>query len=142
MGIPSSKASALASIFLYREYILDGGYYPQGGIQKFPDLLSLKFKEYGGELSLSNKVEKIIVKNERVTGIELHKGGIVQTKFVVSNADAIATFKELLSSECMEKKKVEQLEVSPSAFIVYLGLNNNLERLIEKHFATVVIFYI
>jgi all-trans-retinol 13,14-reductase len=136
IGISSSKASALASIFLYREYILDGGYYPQGGIQKFPDLLALKFKEYGGELSLSNKVKKIIVKNGRVIGIELDKGGIIQSKFVVSNADATATFKELLPYECIEKKKVEYLEISPSAFIVYLGLNKNLEKLITRHFTT------
>jgi phytoene dehydrogenase-like protein len=136
LGISPSKASALSSIFLYREYILDGGYYPQGGIQNFPDLLASKFTEYGGGLLLSNKVKRIIVKNERVTGIELNEGKIIQTGFVVSNADATTTFKELMSSECIEKKKVEQLEISPSAFIVYLGLNNNLEKLMDKHFST------
>jgi phytoene dehydrogenase-like protein len=136
LGISPSKASALASVFLYREYILDGGYYPKGGIQTFPDLLTSKFKEYGGDLLLSNKVKKIIVKNGMATGIELNEGEFIQTKFVISNADVAATFKELLSSECIEKKKLEHLEISPSAFIVYLGINKNLEKLINRHFTT------
>lgn len=136
LGIAPSEASALIAIILFREHILDGGYYPQGGIQRFPDLLALRFKDFGGELLLSNKVEKILVKGGAVSAIKLNNGSHIRTKFVVSNADATATFKKLLSCQTTEKQKVDLLKLSSSAFIVYLGINRNLADNFDRHFVT------
>lgn len=136
LGIAPSKASALASVFLYREYILDGGYYPEGGIQTFPDLLASRFREYGGELLFSHDVSDIIVENRKIRGVKIRGGDVIRTGIVVSNADASNTFEKMISCECEENEKVKKLEMSPSAFIVYLGLNIDLEKVIERHFST------
>ncbi len=136
LGIAPSKASALASVFLYREYILDGGYYPEGGIQSFPDLLACRFREYGGELLLSHDVSGIIVENRKVMGVKLREGDVIRSNIVVSNADAVNTFEKMTSCGCEESEKIRKLEMSPSAFIVYLGLNTDLEKVMERHFST------
>jgi len=135
IGLPPSKISALPSVVLFKEYIFDGGYYPKGGIQVFPDLLAQRFKEFGGKLLLSTKAEKILVQHKKVTGVKLANGETVSTKFVVSNADATATFTELLKRRSIEAKMVEKLEPSISSFIVYLGINRELN-IEPKHYTT------
>ncbi len=46
-------ASFIISAFMgakfYSEFLLDGGYYPKGGMQALPDALAERFKEFGGE---------------------------------------------------------------------------------------------
>lgn len=135
VGLPPSQASALVSAIIYKEFILDGGYYPKGGIQFLPDLLSERFREYGGELLLSTKVKKIITKNKKVTGIKTEKGDFIISKFVVSNADATLTFKKLLDCRTKEAQAVDKLKVSLSAFVVYIGLNKELN-IIPRHYTT------
>ena len=58
---PSSQIAAFTAIMLYKEFMLDGGYYPKGGIQALPDGLAVKFRELGGALLLSDLVEKVHV---------------------------------------------------------------------------------
>ncbi|KPK43034.1 MAG: hypothetical protein AMJ78_00280 [Omnitrophica WOR_2 bacterium SM23_29] len=128
IGLPPSRASALSSAILYREFILDGGYYPKGGIQAFPNALVEQFKEFGGKIILGKKVETIIVKNQTVKGVGVNKDDFIQSRVVVSNGDATQTFLKLIGKKHLPLKfrnKVESLEISPSASIVYLGLNKN-----------------
>ena len=44
LGLPSNKASALSATVLFKEFILDGGYYPRGGMQNFSNQLMEYFK--------------------------------------------------------------------------------------------------
>jgi phytoene dehydrogenase-like protein len=128
IGLPPSKASALAAAVLYREFVLDGGYYPKGGMQGFADAFVQKFKDLGGEITLSKKVQQIRVKNNSVEGIIIDQAGFVHSKIVVSNSDATSTFINLIGKDHFPAefiRKMGSLEVSPSAFIVYLGLNKN-----------------
>ena len=135
LGLPPSQASALVSTVIYEEFILDGGYYPKGGIQVLPDLLSFGFKKYGGKLLLSTEVIKIMTKNKKIIGIKLQNNEFVSARVIISNADATLTFSNLLDCECEEMKKIEELEVSPSAFVIYLGLDKVLD-IKPKHFTT------
>jgi hypothetical protein len=48
IGIDAQKLSAVIGCLLIREFFLDGGYYPQGGMQVLPDVLVKKFKAMGG----------------------------------------------------------------------------------------------
>jgi len=138
LEVAPSNASALISIFLYREFIFDGGYVPKGGIHIFPNLLAKKFKEYGGELLLSTKATKIITKQKKVYGVRLKNGVFINTKFVVSNVDATFTFKKLLDHKSKEAEVVDRLEPSPSAFGIYLGLKKL--NITPKHLTTWAFF--
>lgn len=135
IGSPPSRASALASAILYREFVLDGGYYPRGGMQVFSDAFAEKFKEWGGEILLREKVEKIIVKDKSAKGIIVDKDNFIPSKIVVSNCDARNTFLQLIGKEYLPAEfitKINNLEISPSAFIVYLGLNKTYSKILKN----------
>lgn len=128
LGLPPSKASALASIVLFKEYILDGGYYPQDGMQSFPNLFAEKFREYGGDLFLSTRADSIIVNDNFAKGVVLNNNTKIYSKIVISNSDVYFTFTKLISSHSLEINKINNLKISSSAFVVYLGLNKLIKK--------------
>lgn len=132
IGASPSYASAFSSIILLRQYILDPGYYPEGGIQQFPDLLAEYFRENNGNLILSKKVVKIIVKNKKVKGVILDDGKKIKANIIVSNADATETFEKLLDVSNKESGMLNKIRISPSMFIIYLGLNIDLKEKVGK----------
>ncbi|MBF0533291.1 MAG: NAD(P)/FAD-dependent oxidoreductase, partial [Candidatus Omnitrophica bacterium] len=107
IGLPSSEASALISLILYREFIFDGGYYPQGGTQILPNVLAARFRALGGKIVLSDEVTKIQTRNNRVQGIVTRKHGEIAARYVVSNADATLTFAQLLDCVTPESRTIQ-----------------------------------
>lgn len=133
IGISAEKASALAATILYRDYLLDPGYYPVGGMQKFANTLANKFKEYGGNLLLKNRVKNILVKNNKVKGVVLENGEKILSNFIVSNADAHLVFEHLLKNcSCRERNKINDLIISPSLFVLYVGIKEDLKNVTEE----------
>jgi len=135
IGVPPSEASALSSVILFREFVMDGGYYPVGGMQKFPDAFVERFREFGGKIMFGRRVEKIIVRDRSVTGIVTDDGDFSAADTVVSNGDAIHTFYHLVGREHLPQdftRKIDRLEISPSAFIVYLGIDRNYDALLSN----------
>jgi phytoene dehydrogenase-like protein len=125
-GLPSSLMSAFMGGKLFFDFILDGGYYPIGGMQTLSDTLAERFKEFGGKLQLSSPVKKIKVKNNNVVGIVIENNDFIPSKLVVSNCDARQTFLKLLGKEKVEKEfcnKIKNMTPSISNFIAYLGIN-------------------
>lgn len=123
LGVSAKRASALSAIVLFRQYILDPGYYPLGGTQRLPDVLVDEFKRNKGKLILSEKVIKIILKNKQAIGIKCANKGCFFSEIVVSNIDATETFSKLVPTRTQEIARIKKLEVSPSPFAIYLGLS-------------------
>lgn len=134
MALSSHEASALTSVFLYREFIFDGGYYPRGGMQSFPDILVERLREYGAAVAFLTPATSIIVKNDEVKGVVVKMGGrteiMVKTEIVVANCDPYQLFGVLLrNGEKVGNKRVQALlsrRASPSAVMVHLGVNHEL----------------
>lgn len=125
LALDGKYLSAISALVFYYELFTDNGYYPKSGLQAFPDSLAQKFHDYGGNVLLSTKVEKISVKNNIVEGVCLKNNRFVRAKIVVSNLDAYQTYLKLVGSKNLDKKfrnKLKNLRTSPSAFIVYLGV--------------------
>ena len=91
-GLPDSLISAFTAVKVYKEFMIDGGYYPEGGMQALPDLLLRKFKELGGSVLLNSLVMKIECKDKKVEGVRLSKNNYIQAKNIISNSDASYTF--------------------------------------------------
>jgi phytoene dehydrogenase-like protein len=126
-GLPPSMISAFVGAKLYSEFLFDGGYYPKGGMQAIPDALARKFKEFGGELRLSSLVNKIEVRDNKVTGIVVDNDVFIPARYVISNCDARQTFLKLLDKEKIEKifyHKITNMIPSISNLILYLGIND------------------
>ena len=125
IGTAPDKASAFASIVLFRQYILDPGYYPAGGMQVFPDAIVEKFKENGGDIQLNIKVERILTDGNMAVGVLLKNGKTIKAGNVVSNADASSTFGKLIGRLSKEQASLDKMQVTPSMCIAYLGLDGN-----------------
>lgn len=125
IGTSPDKAAAFPSIVLFRQYELDPGYYPEGGIQVIPDTLARIFKENKGDLFLSRKAERIIISNDEVNGVMLDGGEKIGANIVVSNVDASQTYNNLLHMPTKESRVLKILIASPSIFSIYLGLSAN-----------------
>jgi len=127
MGLPPSLASAFSAVKLYTEFMMDGGYYFEGGMQVFPDSLTTKFKELGGDIALSTSVKKIKVKNGKIEGVVLKQAGTLSSKYIVSSTDAVQTFFQLLGEKVVGTEfldKLTRLKPSLSMFILHLGLRH------------------
>jgi len=132
MGLPPARLSAFAAVIFCKEFLLDPGYYPVGGMQQFAGYFANKFQQYGGKLILSCKASKIVIKNNRASGILTESKESFSSKFVVSAIDATQTFKNLIDLKTKESLVVEQLQPSNSVFAVYLGVKCNVKTLLDE----------
>ena len=128
-GLPAKRISAFAGTVVYKEFILDGGYYPDDSIQSFPDLLMERFKEYGGNIILSCVAKGIKVSNNKTEGIKLDRKDDITAKFVISNVDVSQTYLSLIGSELIGNDMInliKNIEPSLSSFILYLGTDGKI----------------
>lgn len=136
LTLPAMRVSAAVACIHYKEFLLDGGYYPLGGMQKLPDALAGVFKENGGDLITSHLVNKIVVDNNHVEGIKINDW-VIKSKYVISNCDAKYTFLHLIGKSHLEENfitKFERLIVSGSGFCIYLGANLKINKIMNGSF--------
>lgn len=133
-GLPPSRMSAFIGVTIFTEFLLDGGYYPEGGMQALPDALADRFKELGGELLLSCSVTKITIKNTLVNGVILEGREFIPSDYVVSNCDARQTFLKLVGKNNIGHDfllKINTMIPSLSIFVTYLGIDHSKIQLPE-----------
>jgi len=128
-GLPPSGISAFAAVTLYKEFMLDGGYYPEGGMGVLPDRLLERFKSLGGDVLMPSFVTQIKVKNNCVESVEINRSNYISTRYIISNVDATETFLDLIGKRNLSKDFSEcigSLKSSLSAFVLYLGIQGNI----------------
>ncbi len=124
-GLPASRMSAFVGTKLFSEFLLDGGYYPVGGMQELPNILTLRFKELNGKIIFSKAVKRIKTYKNKVVGVILDSNEFVPSKYVISNCDARQTFFKLINRNKLDKEflnKLSSMTPSTSNFILYIGL--------------------
>lgn len=125
-ALPPNRMSAFIGAKIFTEFLLDGGYYPEGGMQMLSNALSESFQNNGGELMLSSPVTKILIKDGSVTGMVIRGKVPVSAHSVISNCDARQTFIQLIGKKHLPSefmKKLRQMHPSLSMFVLYLGLD-------------------
>jgi len=131
-GLPPSLLTAFTGSQIFSEFLLDGGYYPDGSMQALPDALAERFKELGGTLLLSCGVKKIKIKGDSVSGVSLEVGDFIRSKYVISNCDARQTFLKLLGRRTLNEELLQKLDTmipSLSMFVLYLGISKGMASL-------------
>lgn len=96
-GSPSQTAIAMHARIV--DHYMRGAYYPEGGGQVLAARLVQVIEAYGGEVRTLSPVERIIVEDRRVSGVELGDGTVVRSELVVSNADHTRTVFDLVGEE-------------------------------------------
>jgi phytoene dehydrogenase-like protein len=116
---------------------LHGAYRPVKGFIQFPNLLKAEFEKLGGEVQLKTEVKQILIEKGMVKGVVLENNQVLHAEMVVSTADTKVTFEQMIGHDTLkliDKKyaaKVQNTEMSPSAFTIHLGLDDyyNLKEL-------------
>lgn len=129
MGLPPSQIAAFLGMGIFKECILDGGYYPKRGMQSLSDAFAQIFEEYGGEILLSCRAKKIRVRENEVLGVYFEEKGFIPSKYVISNCDARQTFLKLLGKNIVPQDsliKMRTMSPSLSTFVIYLGVDKHL----------------
>lgn len=125
-GLPPSLMHSFIASKIFSEFIIDGGYYPEGGIQSLPNALDYIIKQRGGEILYKRLVKNILVKNNSVAGVKLDNDETLISRYVVSACDMTQTFKTFLGEEIIGKQIISNLKSmvpSISTFILYMGID-------------------
>lgn len=131
IGVPASVCPALTGIFLYKEFVLDGGYFMKGGIWALPLALSKVYRKMGGQLLLRERVTAIHNSNGTISGISLSSGARINCDYLVSTISQTQIF-EMLDDQLMTKRATQeysQRKRSPSNFILNIGTNSEIIKL-------------
>ena len=104
-----------------------GTYYPEGGMISITNSLYKLAKKKGVIFHFNNKVDTILQKDSRVSGIVVG-GNNIMSNIVVSNGDVYNTYRYLLNHP-KKTKQISKLERSSSALIFYWGIKKEFSEL-------------
>lgn len=130
LGSAPSKTPALYNIMNYIDFHY-GVYYPKGGIYTIIESLVNINQKNGASIKTNTAVKQINVENKTATGVTLEDGSVINADYVISNADLWFTETKLLSPEhqTFPQKFWDKAVMGPSAFIMYLGLDREVDGL-------------
>jgi phytoene desaturase len=107
-------------------------WYPEGGLSAITDSLVRLFEQHGGTLRTAAPAQRIVLDEgvHRATGVELESGEFLPADYVISNADLTFTDEVLLGKAAERDQKYwESKRMSPSGFILYLGVDGEIDTL-------------
>ena len=125
---PPSRLSFLFAATLISKALMEGVFYPRGGMGKISTAITKSFLRSGGEISLQVEVDRILIKDGRVEGIVTENGKIFRSPMIISDINPNLLVKMLpLESQKPLVKRVRHLEYSLSCFILYIATDLDLK---------------
>lgn len=129
VGVSSDRLPAAIYAAALNHYIVSGGWFVRGGVDRIPHGLARVIRCHGGEIRTSQRVAKILVDRGRAYGVRLADGTEIHAATVVSNADIKTTYADLIDHEhtgFLKRKWIERAPLTLSLFSVYLGVDIDL----------------
>ena len=129
-----SGYQAYAFLVSYATVTSGNGDIPLGGSLKTALRIAEKYKSFGGVIHTNTDVEKVMLENNKATGILLKNGEIIKADYVICACDMHHTFSKLLPDSYMPKdlkKQFESRELYPvsSAFQVAFAIDGTFSEL-------------
>ncbi|TCH98872.1 phytoene desaturase [Roseococcus sp. SYP-B2431] len=112
----------------------EGVWYPVGGTRAVAEGLAKLAGELGVELRPDSDVAQFGIEKGAVTSVTLATGERIRCDAVISNMDAIRTYKELVGGPAGEAYAKKGYEPACSGVVLYLGLNRRYEHLAHHDF--------
>jgi len=113
----------------------EGIWYPRGGTRAVPEALVKLGRELGVVYHTSTEIERLLIVNEKIAGLTTAKGDSLRFDAVVSNEDAVRTYRELVGGERAKRfDKEREYEPACSGVVLYLGLNKRYDHLAHHCF--------
>src|SRR6202044_3585791 len=121
-GLPPSQLSFMAGTGVWMALMDPGPIYVRGSFQKLADALASVVAERDGTLVYGTAASRISLTDDHVSGVTLADGRRLTAPVVVSNADAVVTFEDLVGVDNVPERFVRRLRrmrPSASAFLLY-----------------------
>jgi len=121
-----------------------GGHFVKGGSQKLSNYLAGEIERAGGQVLLGKKVNRLLVENEKVVGVQFQDAfnsalpeQKVYAPITIANA-AVPLVKNMLPEAQAKKlgKKIDHLEEACSLISMYIGFRKDLKSHGVKHYST------
>ncbi|MBE9524870.1 MAG: NAD(P)/FAD-dependent oxidoreductase, partial [Chloroflexi bacterium] len=127
-GMPPSQVSAFVHAGIANHYF-NGGFYPMGGAFAIPRAFVRALKRAGGEIRLNTSVERILLEDKKVIGVQLSDGTKIHSQYVVSNADPEVTFGKMIGREQLSNRllrKLDRTQYSTSCLSLFFAVDMDL----------------
>ena len=139
LGVPTNRVNFTIFATMVYLYVRRKAYVPKNRSHEYTTALDAKIREFGGDIEYNTKVEKILVENGKIIGVETVNGDKIKTNHVISNASPTLVYNKLISpkSEVPEiaLKEINARTHGVATFVVYLGLNKTAEELGIKEYS-------
>ncbi len=131
-GLPPEKISLLYFAGGLTSLLTYGASYPVGKSQTLSNTLADIIVEAGGKVTLGCGATRIETRGGRVSGVLTDRQELLETDYVVSNANPVTTALDLLDADVVPdrfRRRLAPTRPSISAFCVFLGLSTSAEKL-------------
>lgn len=129
LGMSPWDCPALFTMLPYLEHDY-GIYHVKGGLNQISQAMAKVILESGGEIHLNAQVDRLLLDQKKVKGVQLACGTQIMADEVVINADFAHAMSHLLEPGVLHKyaqPKLAKMEYSCSTFMLYLGLDTIYE---------------
>ena len=124
---PPSRLSFLFVAALISKALMEGVFYPKGGMGKVSEAMANSLLRSGGEIFLRTEVDQILIKDGKAEGVLTKDGKIFQSPVIISNINPNHLVRRLPEeSRKPLERKMERFEYSLSSFILYAATDLNL----------------
>jgi phytoene dehydrogenase-like protein len=106
--------------------------YPSVGSLEFSKLIEKKYLSLGGKINYRSKVKKILVENNKATGIQIEDGSNYRADIIVSAADGRSIIFNMLEGKYTNKtieQNFKNADLNPSRIQISLGI----DRIIKEY---------
>jgi prolycopene isomerase len=127
-GAEPDNVSAIFFSVMWGSYHYGGYYYFEGGSQAVSNAMAEVIEENDGTIMLDTLVTRILIEDGKAVGVRTKPGDEYRCRYVVSNANAPATFFELVGEEHLPKdyaQNIRDLKIGMSSFVVYIGVDHD-----------------
>lgn len=121
MGLSPFDSPATYAMMQSTE-LMDGLFYPQGGMYRITETLVELAEKWGVQFCYNTPVQQILVEDRRVTGVLLSDGTRLQADLLVANADLGYVYSNLLP-DARAAARIDRKEYGCSTLMFYWGLD-------------------
>ncbi|MDP4289849.1 MAG: NAD(P)/FAD-dependent oxidoreductase [Bacteroidota bacterium] len=126
-----SDFSVIAFLMMLSWFDQNNAGYLVGGSLPLTIRMSEKYKALGGKLSLVNKADKIIVSNDKATGIILSNGTRIDADYVISAADGYTTIFKMLDGK-YQTEQIKEAYTSWPLFTPFVQVSFGINKKIKS----------
>jgi len=106
-------------------------HYIKNGCGELVKALAEVITQNGGKIYTNSKVQKIVIKDNKVGGVQIENGDIIDTDIVIASGCMFNTFYNLVGKDYLPEdfiNNIEKITLMESVFMVHLGIDFNPSR--------------